>query len=107
MFWKYPQEFQRIAYKPGETAEYVWGDGILMALITLDSETEGSVHDCEQISWMVDGELELRIGDEVKTVKKGDAFHVPAGVFHRVTRIIQAPGVILDCWPRGGPHIPD
>lgn len=52
MLWKYPDDFKRIFYKPGETAEYVWGNEILMALITIHSETEGSIHDCEQISWL-------------------------------------------------------
>ncbi len=105
MFWKYPQDFAKVAYKPGETAEYVWGDGILMARIQVSSDVKGSVHDCEQLSLMLEGECEITIGDEARRVQKGDAFYIPAGVTHGV-RVVSAPCVILDCWPRGGPRIP-
>lgn len=105
MIWKYPQDFRKVSYKPGETAEYVWGEGILMARINVSSDVEGSVHDCEQISMMLEGEGEVRVGDETKRIQKGDAFYIPAGVPHGV-RVISTPYVFLDCWPRGGPNIP-
>ncbi len=50
MIWKYPQDFKKVLYKPGEMAEYVGGDGILMARIQVSSEVSGSVHDVEQLS---------------------------------------------------------
>ena len=105
MIWKYPQDFKRILYRPGEIVEYVWGEGIFMARIEVSSDVEGSVHDCEQISVMLEGEGEIKIGDEVKRVQKGDAFYIPAGVTHGI-RILSTPCVILDCWPCGGPDIP-
>jgi len=106
MIWQYPQDFKKIFYKPGETAEYVYGKGILMARVSVHSETDGSIHDCEQISMVLDGEFEMKIGEEARTLKTGDAFYIPAGMFHRVSKIISKPCVILDCWPRGGPEIP-
>lgn len=105
MIWKYPQDFKKVSYKPEEMAEYVWGKGILMARIEVSSDVEGSVHDCEQISVMLEGEGEIKIGDEVKKVQKGDAFYIPAGVTHGI-RVLSTPCVILDCWPCGGPDIP-
>ena len=107
MFFKYPGDFTRIDYKPGEKAEYVWGKGILLARVTVNSETEGSVHDCEQISLVLDGEFDLDIGGETKRIKKGDAFHIPAGIRHTVTKVATKPIVIVDIWPVGGPKIPD
>ena len=32
MFFKYPEDFTHIDYKPGEKAEYVWGEGMLLGL---------------------------------------------------------------------------
>jgi len=29
MIWKYPQDFKKVSYKPGEMSEYVGGDVIL------------------------------------------------------------------------------
>ncbi len=107
MFFKYPKDFTRIDYKPGEKAEYVWGKGILLARVLVNSETQGSVHDCEQISLVLDGEFDIDIGGEKKLVKKGDAFYIPAGVRHTVTRVIAKPIEIIDVWPVGGPDIPD
>ena len=105
MIWKYPQDFRKESYKPGEEAEYVWGEGILMARIMVSSDVEGSLHTCEQISMVLEGELEIRIGEETRSLQKGDAFYVPAGVRHGV-RVISTPCVVLDCWPCGGPDIP-
>ena len=107
MFFKYPQDFTCIDYKPGEKAEYVWGKGILLARVLVNSETAGSVHNCEQISLVQDGEFELDIGGEKRRVKKGDAFYIPAGVRHAVTKVIARPIEIIDVWPKGGPDIPD
>jgi|GEM_PF-1846052 len=106
MFWKYPQDFKKVQYKPGEIAEYVFGDGILLARIQVSSDVKGSIHDYEQISMMLEGEIELTIGEEMRRLRKGDAFYIPASVLHRV-RVISIPCTILDCWPCGGPEIPD
>lgn len=105
MIWKYPQDFKEVLYKPGEKAEYVWGEGILMARINVSSDVKGSGHDYEQISMVLEGEFEVRIGDETRRLQKGDAFYVPAGVPHGV-RVISTPCTILDCWPCSGPNIP-
>jgi mannose-6-phosphate isomerase-like protein (cupin superfamily) len=107
MFFKYPKDFTCIDYKPGEKAEYVWGKGILLARVLVNSETAGSVHESEQISLVLDGEFDLNIGGETRRVKKGDAFHIPAGVRHTVTKVIAKPIEIIDVWPVGGPQIPD
>jgi len=106
MIWKYPQDFKKVQYKSGEMAEYVWGDGILMARIEVSSDVKGSVHDYEQISLLLEGEFEITIGREKRKLQKGDAFYVPAGVRHS-GRVVSSPCTILDCWPCGGPDIPD
>lgn len=56
---------------------------------------------------MLDGAFDLDIGGETKRVKKGNAFHIPTGIRHTVTRVLTKPIVIIDVWPVGGPRIPE
>ncbi len=106
MFFTYPEEFTRIDYKPGEKAEYVWGEGMLLGRMVINSEPGPSTHTCAQISLVLRGELDLEIGSETRRLKPGDAFYVPAGVRHSVTRVVSKPVEIVDVWPVSGPDIP-
>lgn len=36
----------------------------------------------DQYGFVIDGEMVLTIGDVTKTYKKGDSYHIPAGVVH-------------------------
>ncbi len=36
----------------------------------------------EQYGFVIDGELELTIGDDTRIYKKGDSYHIPEGVVH-------------------------
>lgn len=106
MFFKYAEDFTRIDYKPGEMAEYVWGEGMLLGRMVIHSEPGPSTHACAQISLVLKGEFELEIGGVTKRLTEGDAFYVPAGVSHSVSHIISAPVEIIDVWPVSGPDIP-
>jgi mannose-6-phosphate isomerase-like protein (cupin superfamily) len=106
MFFKYPEDFTRIDYKPGEKAEYVWGEGLLLGRMTINSEPGPSTHTCAQISLVLQGEFDLDIGGETKRLRHGDAIYVPAGVRHEVTKVVAAPVEIMDIWPVSGPDIP-
>ena len=106
MFFRYPDDFTRIDYKPGERAEYVWGNEMLLGRMVINSEPGPSTHTCAQISLVLKGEFDLEIGDETRRLKQGDAFYVPAGVCHTVTAVISKPVEIVDIWPVSGPEIP-
>ena len=106
MFFKYPDDFTRMDYKPGEKAEYVWGDGMLLGRMLINSEPGPSTHTCAQISLVLRGEFDLEIGDETRRLTKGDAFYVPAGVRHSVSKVVSKPVEIIDIWPVTGPEIP-
>ena len=107
MFFKYPRDFTKVDYKPGEKAEYVWGEGMLLARVLVNSEPRGSTHECRQISLVLDGEFELEIGSETMRLTKGDAFYIPAGVRHTIVKVIARPVEIVDVWPVSGPEVPD
>ena len=106
MFFKYPKDFTCIDYRPGSKAEYVWGESMLLARFLVDSLGRSSSHDCDQISFVLNGECEFDIGGETKHIKKGDALYIPAGVHHSITKIISKPIEIIDVWPVTGPKIP-
>jgi quercetin dioxygenase-like cupin family protein len=57
-------------------------------LVFMDIEPIGDVpphSHCAQWGLMVEGEMELTIGDETKTYRKGDWYYIPAGVTHGAT----------------------
>ncbi|NWF96507.1 MAG: cupin domain-containing protein [Candidatus Thorarchaeota archaeon] len=37
---------------------------------------------CEQFGFMLEGEMALTIGDKTTVYRKGDSYHIPAGVLH-------------------------
>ncbi len=40
---------------------------------------------CAQWGMVIDGEMKLTIGDETKVYRKGDWYHIPAGIVHSAT----------------------
>jgi len=53
-------------------------------------------HPHEQIGMVYNGKARLRIGDEERTVKKGDFYCIPANVPHSDTAIGDEPFIMLD-----------
>ena len=57
-------------------------------VVFLDIEPIGEVaphHHGEQWGVVVEGEMELTIGDTTRTYRRGDSYHIPAGVRHGAT----------------------
>jgi mannose-6-phosphate isomerase-like protein (cupin superfamily) len=106
MLFKYAGDLTRLDYKPGEKAEHVWGEGILLARMLLNSEPPGSTHECSQISLVLNEQFELDIGDETMRLTKGDAFYVPAGLRHIIVKVISKPMEIVDIRPVCGSRVP-
>jgi len=53
-------------------------------------------HPHEQIGMVYDGKAKLKIGDEERTVMKGDFYCIPANVPHSETAIGDEPFIMLD-----------
>ena len=53
-------------------------------------------HPHEQIGMVYSGKARLKIGDEERTVKKGDFYCIPANVPHSDTAIGDEPFIMLD-----------
>ena len=70
----------------GAEAATCWGENMLLSLVKI--EPNGLVplhsHSHEQGGFIVEGEAEFTVGDEVQTLKKGDMYVIPGGVEHSV-----------------------
>ena len=74
------------------------GEKMMMVLnITLPGKTVPlHSHPHEQIGMVYSGKARLKIGDEERTVKKGDFYCIPANVPHSDTAIGDEPFIMLD-----------
>jgi quercetin dioxygenase-like cupin family protein len=85
---------------PGCHARFVHSDNMTFAYWNLD---EGAVlpdhaHPHEQVCTMIDGELELKVGEETRIMHRGDVAVIPGDVVHMARAI--TPCFVLDVfWP--------
>lgn len=86
-----------IELAPGARARTPYGERVMLSRLELD---EGSVvplhqHPHEQAGMLLEGEMELTIGDETRLCRPGDMFIIPGGVLHRA-RTVKGPALVLD-----------
>ena len=62
----------------------VLGKGLMVNFVTFEPKTVAPVHwhDEEQISFVLDGELEFEVAGEKRIMKRGDAVVIPSNVPH-------------------------
>ena len=87
MFFTYPQDFKERKLIPGSVLRLVWGERIMLSHVTLEPNCNVPTHSHpnEQVSIVIDGEMNITIGNETRLCKKGDAFAIPGNVEHSVT----------------------
>lgn len=82
---------------PGILTRTFWGENVLLSLLELDAH--GSVpthhHPHEQAGIVLEGEMELTIGEETRLLKEGELFVIPGGVAHSARTGAQ-PARVLD-----------
>jgi quercetin dioxygenase-like cupin family protein len=86
MYFYNPKERPSKKFAPGLRSRTFWGEKMLTALVDLEAETDlpSHSHPNEQISIILQGELEVTIAGETKTLSQGELFIVPPGVEHSV-----------------------
>ena len=82
---------------PGVRIRAPYGENLMISLLEMD---EGAVvplhhHPHEQGGIMLEGRVELTIGDVTRTVEKDDAYLIPPNVPHRAVAV-DGPAVVLD-----------
>ena len=80
-----PKALKSKEIAPGAHIQPLWGDKVMMVFITLEhgAEVPYHTHPNEQAGMCLEGEFELTIDGDARTVKQGDAYVVPSGVEHR------------------------
>ena len=69
---------------PGARTRTFWGENMLLSLVEIDAHAQvpNHTHPHEQGGIVIEGEMEMGIGGEVKTLKPGDMYIVPSDVEH-------------------------
>lgn len=69
---------------PGITMQPMTGSRIMLSWVTIEPESEVPLHQHphEQVGFVLEGELELTIGEETRRLKPGDAYTIPPELPH-------------------------
>lgn len=69
---------------PGLEFQPVLGENVMVTFVRFAPHTVAPLHwhDEEQITFVVDGELEFEVGGEKRVVRRGDAIVIPPNVPH-------------------------
>lgn len=82
---------------PGVRIRAPYGDNLMLSLLEMEDGAEVPLHHHphEQGGILLEGRMELTIGDDVRTVEPGAAYLIPANVPHRAVAV-GGPATILD-----------
>ena len=84
-------------FRPGIRSTAVLGDQLVMACMEIDpgKEDTGHHHPFEQCGVVVEGKIEMFIGDVRRILEAMDTYLIPAGVLHG-WKTVDVPARILD-----------
>ena len=68
----------------GVSSKTFWGDNMLLSLVEFEPGSKGAPHNHphEQVGVILEGEIELTIGEDNKLLQPGDCYVIPGGVEH-------------------------
>ena len=72
------------AFRPGIFSKAKIGDQLIMACMEIEAHQEdlGHEHPFEQCGIIVQGQIEMFMGDEHKIMTENETYFIPAGVTH-------------------------
>ena len=81
----------------GARTRTFWGEQVLLSLVEIDinSEVPRHTHPHEQAGMVLEGELEMAIGGDIRKLKPGDLYIVPGDAAH-YARWGGTPAKVLD-----------
>ncbi len=84
-------------FRPGIRSTAAFGDQLVMAVMEIGpgKEDSGHRHPFEQCGMVVEGKIEMFIGDEHSILEVMDAYFIPAGVVHG-WKTLDVPARLLD-----------
>ena len=71
-------------FRPGIRSKLESGTNLTMALMEIASNKEGTAHDhpFDQCRVVIEGEIEMFVGEEKRLLKPMETYFIPAGVKH-------------------------
>lgn len=83
----------------GITLKVVSGDKTMMTIFEfgLNAVIPSHKHPHEQITYVLEGELEFTVEGETRLLRKGDGVVIPSNHEHSA-RVLKAPAKALDAW---------
>ena len=82
--WTSKAEVPGFSPLPGITMQPMTGGRIMLSWVTIEPESEVPLHQHphEQVGFVLEGELELTIGEETCLLRPGDAYTIPPELPH-------------------------
>ncbi|TDH27761.1 cupin domain-containing protein [Segetibacter sp. 3557_3] len=87
--WEYPA--------PGIKRQlFGYDDKVMLVKVSFEKDAVGALHEHyhSQVTYVESGVFEMTIGDQTRTIKKGDGYYVPPHVLHGV--VCHEPGMLID-----------
>jgi quercetin dioxygenase-like cupin family protein len=83
--------------REGIRSRIVSGNNLMMAFMNVEARftDPGHSHPHEQCGIILEGELEMTIGDDRRTLKKDDVYFIPGGQIHGI-KTFDKPCLALD-----------
>ena len=90
-------------FRPGIFSKVENGSTLTMAFMEIAPHKEGSAHShpFDQCGVVVDGEIEMSVGEEKKLLRSMETYFIPAGITHN-WRTARSPAKILDVVSKQG-----
>jgi quercetin dioxygenase-like cupin family protein len=67
---------------------------ICQFLLEANSVVPRHNHMNDQVGYVVYGQVEFKIGEEVRVLKPGDTYAIPGGIYHSVKAIVES--IVID-----------
>ena len=82
-FWKL-KNLSLEAFRPGIFSKAEIGDQLIMVCMEIEAHQEdlGHEHPFDQCGIIVQGQIEMFVGDERKTLAENETYFAPAGIKH-------------------------
>jgi quercetin dioxygenase-like cupin family protein len=84
-------------FRPGISSKLESGTNLTMAFMEISKNKEGPAHDhpFDQCGIVIEGEIEMSVGDEKKLLRPMETYFIPAGTNHN-WKTLSLPAKILD-----------
>ena len=71
-------------FRPGIWSKLESGENLTMAVMEIAPNKEGHAHDhpFDQCGIVIEGEIEMSVGEEEKLLKPMESYFIPAGIIH-------------------------